>query len=88
MSDLQLIHRAIRDFFDETPVEEWSYILFLESFKHVILSVLDITKRDEKATWRKRFIKRLETIAGDDAYTEQQKKKDSSTQSKDGYAPS
>ncbi|CAG8614654.1 6629_t:CDS:10, partial [Cetraspora pellucida] len=75
MSDLQFIHRAIRDFFDETPVEEWSYILFLESFKHVILSVLDITKRDEKATWRKRFIKRLETIADDDAYTEQQRKK-------------
>ncbi|CAG8502776.1 32845_t:CDS:10 [Gigaspora margarita] len=75
MSELQLIHRAIRDFFDETPVEEWTYILFLESFKHVILSELDISKRDAKATWRKRFLKRLETIADDDAYTEQQRKK-------------
>ncbi|RHZ77015.1 hypothetical protein Glove_186g131 [Diversispora epigaea] len=62
------------DFFDETPVEEWSYILFLQSFKPVIMSVLDIAKRDEKATWRKRFIKRLEKIADDDAYTEQQRK--------------
>ncbi|CAG8645095.1 8744_t:CDS:2, partial [Diversispora eburnea] len=74
MTDLQLLYKAIRDFFDETPVEEWSYILFLESFKPVIMSVLDIAKRDEKATWRKRFIKRLEKIADDDAYTEQQRK--------------
>ncbi|CAG8654404.1 8285_t:CDS:2, partial [Racocetra persica] len=75
MADLQLILKAIRDFFDETPVEEWSYIHFLETFKPVIILNLDIPIRDEKATWRKRFIKRLEKIADDDAYNKRQRNK-------------
>ncbi|CAG8560550.1 4099_t:CDS:2, partial [Acaulospora morrowiae] len=72
---IQRIHKAIRDFFDETPVEEWSYIHFLKTFKPIIKSRLDITLRDEKATWKKRFVKQLEKIAEDDTYTEQQRNK-------------
>src|SRR5437868_6983321 len=73
MEDLQLLYRAIRDFFDETPIEEWTYLNFLESFKPIIMSRLDVPKQD-KGTWRKRFTTRLEKIAEDDAYSEQQRK--------------
>ncbi|CAG8630227.1 15422_t:CDS:2, partial [Funneliformis mosseae] len=73
MTDLHCLYKAIRDYFDDTPVEEWSYLNFLNSFKPVIMSRLDVTKQEDKGTWRKRFITRLDKIAGDDAYSEQQR---------------
>jgi hypothetical protein len=73
MTDLQLLYKAIRDFFDETPVEEWSYPHFLKSFEPVIMANIDVIKVEEKGIWRKRFIKRLEKIIDDDAYSKQQR---------------
>ncbi len=36
---------------------------------------MDTTKDEDKGTWRKRFVKRLEKVIDDDAYNEQQKNK-------------
>ncbi|CAG8744646.1 12546_t:CDS:2, partial [Funneliformis caledonium] len=44
------------------------------TFKPVIMSKLDVPKQEDKGTWRKRFITRLDKIAEDDAYNEQQRK--------------
>ncbi|CAG8499402.1 5130_t:CDS:2 [Funneliformis mosseae] len=97
MKDLHRLHKAIRDYFDYTPVEEWSYLNFLETFKPVIMSKLDVPKQEDKGTWRKRFITRLDKIAEDDAYNEQQRKlairlKEKllsvSLLAKDGFVPS
>ena len=71
--DLHLLYKAIRDYFDETPVEEWAYLHFLESFEPVIMSTIDTAKDTDKGTWRKRFVTRLDKIANDDAYSEQQR---------------
>ncbi|KAF0461427.1 hypothetical protein F8M41_000421 [Gigaspora margarita] len=73
MTDLHCLYKAIRDYFDDTPVEEWSYLNFLNLFKPFIMSKLDVTKQEDKGTWRKRFITRLDKIAGDDTYSEQQR---------------
>ncbi|RHZ76990.1 hypothetical protein Glove_186g105 [Diversispora epigaea] len=73
MTDLQLLYKAIRNFFDETPVEEWSYPHFLKSFEPVIMANIDVIKVEEKGIWRKRFITRLEKIIDDDAYSKQQR---------------
>ncbi|CAI2199845.1 2754_t:CDS:1, partial [Funneliformis geosporum] len=43
----------IRDYFDETPVEEWEYLHFLKSFEPVIMSTIDTVKDTDKGTWRK-----------------------------------
>ncbi len=48
--NLHLLYKAIRDYFDETPVEEWSYLHFLKSFKPVIMSNLDALKDADKGT--------------------------------------
>lgn len=37
------------------------------------MSKLDVTKQEDKGTWRKRFIIRLDKIAEDDVYSEQQR---------------
>ncbi|CAI2193263.1 18042_t:CDS:2, partial [Funneliformis geosporum] len=51
------------DYFDDITVEEWSYLNFLETFKPVIMSKLDVPKQEDK-----------DKIAEDDAYNEQQRK--------------
>jgi len=73
MTDSHCLYKAIRDYFDDTPAEEWSYLNFLNFFKPVIMSNLDVTEREDKGTWRKRFITRIDKIAEDDAYSEQQR---------------
>ncbi|RGB26030.1 hypothetical protein C1646_820666 [Rhizophagus diaphanus] len=70
---LHLLYKAIRDYFDETPVEEWSYLHFLKFFEPVIMSSVETTKDADKGTWRKRFVTRLEKIVNDGAYSEQQR---------------
>ena len=74
MTESHLLCKAIRDYFDDTPAEEWSYLNFLDSFKPVIMSKSDASRREVQGTWRKRFITRLDKILKDDAYSEQQKK--------------
>ncbi|RIA82994.1 hypothetical protein C1645_834485 [Glomus cerebriforme] len=66
MTDLHRLYKAIRDYFDDTPVEELSYLNFLETFKPVIMSKLDVPKQEDKGTWRKRFVTHLDKIAEDD----------------------
>jgi hypothetical protein len=73
MTDLQPLHKAIKDYFDETPVEDWTYLHFLESFESAIMANIDVSKDADKGTWRKRFVKRLEKIIDDDAYNKEQK---------------
>ncbi|CAG8548485.1 8074_t:CDS:2 [Paraglomus occultum] len=50
MTDLQPLYR---DYFDETSVEEWSYLHFLKSFESVIMANIDATKDGDKGTWGK-----------------------------------
>ncbi|CAI2192319.1 3665_t:CDS:2, partial [Funneliformis geosporum] len=38
------------DYFDDITVEEWSYLNFLETFKPVIMSKLDVPKQEDKGT--------------------------------------
>src|SRR5438128_1431230 len=104
MSSLQPLFKEIKLYFEETPFKEWSHLHFLETFKPVILSDLDSTKRQNKGTWIRRFKERLEKISVDEAYTKQERDyatrlseevffsfflyHDSSAQPKDGFAPS
>ena len=37
------------------------------------MSTIDTAKDTDKGTWRKRFVTRLDKIANDDAYSEQQR---------------
>src|ERR1044072_2123023 len=73
MSSLQPLFKEIKLYFEETPFEEWSLLHFLGTFKPVILSNLDSTKRQDKGTWIRRFKERLEKISADKAYTEQER---------------
>ncbi|CAG8510230.1 8170_t:CDS:2 [Diversispora eburnea] len=69
MSNLQLLYKAIKDLFEEIPVEEWSYIHFLKLFEPLIMASIDTIKVEDKGTWRKRFITHLEKIIDDDGYS-------------------
>ncbi|CAG8600688.1 9538_t:CDS:2 [Paraglomus occultum] len=89
-------NKAIRDYFDDTPAEEWSYLNFLNFFKPVIMSNLDVTEREDRGTWRKRFITRIDKIVEGDAYSEQQRSRQyytakgrfCSLRKYDGFVPS
>ena len=45
----------------------------MRTFKPVILSDLDSTKRQNKGTWIRRFKERLEKISADEAYSDQER---------------
>ncbi|CAG8514720.1 5469_t:CDS:2, partial [Dentiscutata erythropus] len=73
MSSLQPLFKDIKLYFEETPFEEWSHLHFLETFKPVILSNLESTKRQDKGTWLRRFKECLEKISADEAYSNQER---------------
>jgi len=63
MPSLQPMFKEIKLYFEETPFEH----IHLETFRHIILSNLASTKRQDKGTWIQK------KISVDEAYTEQER---------------